>query len=673
MLKINHKQNINRNSQLLNQILKTKNIIFLILFFLQIEPVQAKLVKYDKEQELKTKNSTFKISSGWSYDDEYFKIVSPEGDLTAYLLETPLESNIDELSLKLWQKVDPTFNLKISQKVNPPSKDGWEKTFQIIYETPLKDNNVVLSSIRIFKNTAYCFLLKASNSGLSKRAAQLQIVGDTWHPKEFQKEDLSQITPKKFDTSETVALDKFIQKAMADLSIPGASIAVIQNNKVIYRKGFGVKKQGSRELVTPETLFMIGSTTKPLTTLMLSKLDEEKKLSWNTPINKILPDFKLADSSITDKVLVEHTACACTGMPRRDMEFVLGSLTNSLEDTLKQLQTFKPTTGFGETFQYSNHLVAVGGMVGGQVYNKGTTLFDKYENAMSDLVFKPLEMTNTVVKLSSSKLSNFATPHSRDLKGIMASFPQEIDDMVYAIAPAGSIWSNVDDLSKYVLMELNDGQTVQGKRLFSRDEIIKRRTSRVKVDENTTYGLGLFIEHYKGLEIIGHSGNTMGFTHDLFFLPKYNIGMIIQANAGSVNGFRNSLRQKLIELLFSAKPKSDELLSFSKEFYKKMAQEAKLKISLKPKDVKWLQKTIGTYENADLGKIKIIKNKNRFYIESARLKSQVGTYQEKSGEKMMTMTDAPWSGGLPFRVTNDKKPKIVYIDDQAQYEFTRID
>lgn len=644
-----------------------------MIFFYKLEIAQAKLVKYDQEQEIKTKNSTFKISPGWSYDDEYFKIVSPEGDLTAYLLETPLESNIDELSLKLWQKVDPTFNLKISQKVNPPSKDGWEKTFQITYETPLKDNNVVLSSIRTFKNTAYCLLLKASNSGLSKRAAQLQIVGDTWHPKEFQKEDLSKITPKKFDALETVELTKFIQKAMTDLSIPGASIAVIQNNKVIYRKGFGVKKIGSHELVTPETLFMIGSTTKPLTTLMLSKLDEQKKLSWNTPINKILPDFKLADPSITNKVLVEHAACACTGMPRRDMEFVIGSLTNNLEDTLKQLQTFKPTTGFGETFQYSNHLVAVGGMVGGQVYNKGTTLFDKYENAMNDLVFKPLEMTSTVVKLSSSKLSNFATPHSRNLNGIMASFPQKTDDMIYAVAPAGSVWSNIDDLSKYLLMELNDGQSVDGKRLFSKDEIIKRRTSGVKVDENTKYGLGLFIENHKGLEIIGHGGNTMGFTHDLFFLPKHNIGMIIQSNAGGVNGFRNSLRQKLIEMLFGAKPKSEELLSFSKEFYKKMAHETKLKISTKSKDVKWLQKTIGIYENADLGRIKIIKNKNSFYIESDRLKSQIGTYQEKSGEKMLTMTDAPWSGGLPFRVTNDKKPKIVYIDDQVQYEFTKIE
>lgn len=573
---------------------------------------------------------------------------------------------------KLWKQVNPKFALKVLQKINPPAKDGWESTSQIIYDTPSSENRTVLASIRVFKKTAFIMLLDSSNAGLSKRASQLQIIGDTWHPKELQKEDLSQVTINKFDDSDAQELDKFIKKAMTDLSIPGASVALIQNNKVIYRKGFGVKKIGESDAVNPETLFMIGSTTKPLTTLMLAKLDEQKKLSWETPINKILPDFKLAEQSVTDKVLVEHTACACTGMPRRDLEFVLGSLTNTLEDTLKQLQVFKPTTGFGETFQYSNHLVAVGGMVGGQAYNKGQSLFDKYQNAMNDLVFQPLEMNNTVVKLDTSKSTNFSSPHSRNLNGLMTSFPQKIDDMVYPVAPAGSIWSNIDDLSKYLLMELNEGKSVNGKTLFSRDEIIKRRTSGVKIDETTTYGLGLFLEKNKGIDIIGHGGNTMGFTHDMFFFPKYGVGVVIQANAGSVNGFRNSIKQKVLELLFNAKPKSDELLDFSKGFYQKMAQEASSKISTKNKDTKWIQKLVGTYANKDLGKITISKVGNDFYIESARWKSQLGDYKENSKDKIMTMIDAPWSGGMPLRASKDKIPKLIFDDEQAKYEFNRV-
>lgn len=649
------------------------NILAAALVFCILNSAVAAVTKYDKESVINLGNNTqFKISAGWSFDDGKRKLISPEGDLTAYLLEKPFKGEIESLSLNAWKGVTSTFDYKILQKVSPPAKDGWEQGHQLIYETSVKDNKTVLTSIRVFKGTAYIILLDSSNAGLSKRAAQLQIVGDTWRPNEMRKEDLSQSKIKVFSKNESKQMDIFITKAMKELSLPGASVAIVQNGETVYRKSFGVKQLGKTEKVTPETLFMIGSTTKPLTTLMLSKLVEDGKLSWETPIVKALPSFALADKEITSKFLVKHTACACTGMPRRDMEFVFGSLSNSVEDTIQQMRVLKPTTGFGETFQYSNHLVAVGGLLGANVYNKGTDLFNKYENAMSDLVFKPLGMNSTRVRPTEQDIKNLASPHSRGFDSKMTSFPQKIDDMVYPVAPAGSVWSNIDDLSKYLLMELRKGKSADGKTLFSEEQILKRRSPGVKVDETTSYGLGLFLENNKGIEILGHGGNTLGFTHDMFFLPNYNVGMIVQTNAGSVNGFRNSLKQKLLELLLGASHKSDEMLSFSKNMYKQMGDKARERISTKPNDVKWISEYVGSYDNKDLGKVTISKEKNGYIFRTGRWESNIGSAKEQSGERLLAFTSAPWSGGSELRVEKGAIRKLILDDEQVKYEFSEI-
>jgi hypothetical protein len=304
--------------------------------------------KYEKETVIEfSSTSKFKISAGWSFDDSTKKLTSPEGDLFVYLVETKAEIDLEKQSLTEWRKIKPDFSFSVLQKVSPPAKDGWDKTMQVIYEVPAKENRTVLTAIKVFKGTAYILLLDSSNAGLSKRASQLQIVGDTWHPADLQKEDLSKNKLKKFTDQSKKEMDSFILQAMKELDIPGASVAIVQDGKEIYRKGFGIKKLGSNEKVTPQTLFMIGSTTKPLTTLMLSSLVEKQKIKWDTPIKTALPSFELHDPKVTSQFLIEHTACACTGMPRRDMEFVFGSLSKSAEDTMNQLHTMKPTTGFG--------------------------------------------------------------------------------------------------------------------------------------------------------------------------------------------------------------------------------------------------------------------------------------------------------------------------------------
>lgn len=644
---------------------------FASLLFISAMPASAAAVKYSKETELSfPAKSKFKVSAGWSCDSATQKLVTPENDLTIYLRTSPfVKGNALALSQSAWKTAKKDFKLKVFVANSPPARDGWEEIHQVEYDVPARENRVVLSIIRVFKGTAYIMLIDGAKAAVDKRGAQIQIVADTWRPFDMKKEDLSARKPKKFTEQDERAMDDFVTDALRRLDIPGAAIAILQDGKIVYRKGFGVKKLGAPDKVTPETLFMIGSTTKPLTTLMLSKLVEQGKLSWDAPVKKALPDFALSDSDITTKVLVKHTACACTGMPRRDMEEVFGSKITSLEDTLAQLRTMKPTSGFGETFQYSNQLVAVGGLTGANVYGKGNDLFSKYENAMNDLVFKPLQMSSTRVRPKESDQNNMASPHAANYDNKTEPFPLSVEDMLYVIAPAGSIWSNIDDLSKYVMMELANGKNENGQQLFSAEQLQKRRTPGVKVDDDTRYGLGLFIENDKGATIVHHAGNTMGFTSHMLFLPGKGVGMAILTNAGGANAFRKAARQKLLEIFLAAKPAAAEIVTFAVKSRQELNNKQKERVSIKPADLAWIADYVGRYESKDLGPVEIKSEAGgRFLLRTPRWQSELGSEKEPGGEKLLALTSPPWWMG-ELRVVKSPVRKLILDDAQVKYEF----
>ncbi len=130
---------------------------------------------------------------------------------------------------------------------------------------------------------------------------------------------------------------------------------------------------------------MIGSSTKPLTTLMMARLIDQGKFAWTTPVRDLLPDFELGDPDITRKLEMRHTVCACTGMPRRDVDFVFRFEGISPEQRLLEMRTMRPTTGFGETFQYSNLLVAAGGYAAAPAFSLAARSKLAYEEAMRDV------------------------------------------------------------------------------------------------------------------------------------------------------------------------------------------------------------------------------------------------------------------------------------------------
>ncbi len=164
-------------------------------------------------------------------------------------------------------------------------------------------------------------------------------------------------------------IKSFVETSMKKLGIPGASLALVDSGRVVFEGGIGVRELGNPTPVDANTLFMAASNTKGMTTLLLVRLVDQKKLRWDQPVTELYPPFKLGDAGTTRQVLVKHLVCACTGLPRQGLEWIFEFKDAGPETTLALLGTMQPTSRFGEVFQYSNLMAAAAGYVGAHLYD----------------------------------------------------------------------------------------------------------------------------------------------------------------------------------------------------------------------------------------------------------------------------------------------------------------
>src|SRR6266850_976756 len=275
------------------------------------------------------------------------------------------------------------------------------------------------------------------------------------------------------------ALVRFIESGQKVVGVPGVAFGVVQDGKVVFADGFGTKELGTSEKPDADTLFMVASNTKAMTTLLLAKLVDEHRLTWQTPVTTLLPSFRLGDTATTQSVLVKHLICACTGMPRQDLEWIFeyGNITPG--SSLSLLGSMQPTSKFGELFQYSNLMAAAAGYTGAHVLYPQMDLGAAYDRAMQSYVFDPLQMNATTFDFKRALSGNHASPHSPDVDGKPAKALTAINDAVIPLRPAGGAWSGVHDMLKYVSMELAEGRLPDGKTYISKEPLLERRAPQV--------------------------------------------------------------------------------------------------------------------------------------------------------------------------------------------------
>jgi CubicO group peptidase (beta-lactamase class C family) len=431
--------------------------------------------------------------------------------------------------------------------------DTIEKLAEKFYEDPATWS-VILAATRA----------KANESSRFRKIydpAQLRLGDILWVPDPDEVEDLlaqeeNRPKPQPF-TAETLAQFRdYIETTRLRYEIPGAAVVIMKGNEIILAEGFGVREVGQNEPVTPETIFPIGSTTKAINSLMIATMADEGLLDWDQPVVDIWPGFTLSDRAHAQQMRLRDLLNMDSGLPRRDLVWSGTDLTaEELVDSLAELPLYN---NVGERYYYNNQVVATGGYIaaiaaGGQ-YGQ---LRQAYVEQMQHRIFEPLAMTSATTDAAIAQANpNQATPHDINLYGQILPTPYHVDT---SITPAGGVYANALDMARFLAVQMNEGVTPEGKRIVSAQNLRETHRPQTPITYQISYGMGWFIEDYRGVEVIWHDGDVLGVKALIGFLPEADLGFVILSNRILGLMFSSGLLYRLVELNYALPPETEEV------------------------------------------------------------------------------------------------------------------
>jgi CubicO group peptidase (beta-lactamase class C family) len=329
------------------------------------------------------------------------------------------------------------------------------------------------------------------------------------------------------------------------IGVPGMAIAIVEDDKVTFAKGFGIRKLGSPETVDADTIFPTGSTGKAFTTADLAILVDEGKLGWDDKVTDRLPGFEMYDAWVTREMTVRDLLVhrSGLGLGAGDLMFVPRSNLSRAE-TVKRLRYIKPATSFRSGFAYDNVLYLVAGYlieaVSGETWEKFT----------ADHLLKPAGMLHSTSDDDARFANaNRAYPHARMDGGLRGVGHQEVlderDVLGKNAAPAGGLAISANDFARWLRIQLGGGKLVDSDaHLFSeksRDEMwkpvtlmpVEPRSGDLKPIEPlfNTYALGWDVRDYRGTRLVWHGGAVLGFLAGVVLIPEKHVGFSITINS----------------------------------------------------------------------------------------------------------------------------------------------
>lgn len=502
------------------------------------------------------RGTSFIVPAGWTHrtDGTVVLLTPPEADGSRVAIVDATADTPDAAVSAAWAalKLSPKFLVA----TDGAPRDGWEQRRFYAYDVP-ENAKRAISAAALRKGTQWTVVLADVDQALAeRRASQMAKISQRLQPAGHVRENFAGRTAHKFDAARLKQVTDFIDTMRRDFEVPGVAIGIVQDGKVVLSQGFGVRTQGKPAKVDGDTRFMIASNTKPLATLMLAKLVDAGKLAWNARAVDVYPAFRLGSAETTDKVLVKHLICACTGVPRQDYEWLFEGEKQTPATVMTTLGIMQPTSGFGELFQYSNPMAAAAGYIGGQIAYPGTELGEGFDRAMDTLVFQPLGMRNTTFDYDHAQTGNFSAPHGYDIDRRVQLMDMGLNNTVRASRPAGAAWSTVNDLLRYVQMEIDKGLLPDGTRYIGEAALLQRREPQVAVGADRHYGMALMVDRSDGVTIVDHGGDMGGFHSNMMWWPEARVGAVILTNADEGVFMRGPFKRRLMELMFDGEPQA---------------------------------------------------------------------------------------------------------------------
>jgi CubicO group peptidase (beta-lactamase class C family) len=616
--------------------------------------------------------ATLTVPSGWSIvtGKNLVILAPPETDTHIAIVDTQAPDASAAVAAA-WAAYKPEAKRPLKLITPRPARDGWDERQGFDYETSPNERAVVAAIALRSGSTWTVLILDGSEPTFEKRGAPASLIIQSLRPKGYQRESFAGRKPQPMDAAHIAQIKTFVETSMQALGIPGASIALVDGGKVVYEGGFGVRELGKPEPVDENTLFMAASNTKGMTTLFLAELVDEKKLRWDQPVTEVFPRFKLGDAETTKRVLVKNLICACTGLPRQDLEWIFNFKNATPQTTFALLGTMQPTSKFGEVFQYSNLMASAAGYIGASLVYPNRELGAAYDDAMQQRIFVPLGMKSTTFDMTSALQGNHASPHGDNVDGKPSLAKMAFNYSILPYRPAGGVWTSADDLIRYVQLELALGKLPDGKQLVSSENLLARRAPQIAVSEDVTYGMGLIVDRSHGVPVVEHGGSLAGYKSNLYFLPDAGIGAVLLTNSDNGGLLLGPFLRRLLEVVFDGKPEAVGDVEAQAASHKAEVAKDRERLVV-PADPALAAHLAKRYASKELGEISVLNKDGVITFDFGVWKSAVASRKNDDGTISFITID-PTNAGFEFVVDERAgKRALVIRDGQHEYIFTEV-
>jgi CubicO group peptidase (beta-lactamase class C family)/pimeloyl-ACP methyl ester carboxylesterase len=403
-------------------------------------------------------------------------------------------------------------------------------------------------------------------------------------------------------------IQKLAEKEIAQGAVPGLAIAVVFQDQVVYAAGFGVRDVSTQEPVNADTVFQLASLSKPIGSTVVAELVGEGKISWDSKISDLDPDFAMYDPWVTREITIRDLYAHRSGLPDHAGD-LLEDLGFPREEVLHRLRYQKPDSSFRSHYAYTNFGLTEGGVAATKAYNM------TWENASEQRLYKPLGMNST-----SSRYTDFVAQANKALGHVQENgkWVQKYKRDPDTESPAGGVSSSVNDLAKWMQLQLADGR-FDGKQIVDEKALLIARSPQMLTGFSPLnglpefYGLGWNINYDReGRLHLGHSGAfALGAATTVQLIPSERLGIVVLTNAYPI-GLAEGLVFTFTDIALYGKAAQDWLAFFKKVF----SDPAALGVSLgtdyskppaSPTPALANNVYIGTYTNNFFGDIEIIE------------------------------------------------------------------
>ncbi|MFL6439634.1 MAG: serine hydrolase [Terriglobales bacterium] len=617
--------------------------------------------------------ATFTVPAGWVIVTGKSLVIlePPETDTHVAIVDSDA-ADAHAAVTEAWSAYKPEAKHPLKIVTPRPARNGWEERQVFDYETSPNERAVVQAIASRAGSAWTVVILDGSEPTFEKRGSPIGLIVQSLRPKGYQRESFTGRKAQPLDGAHIAQLKSFVETSMQQLGIPGASLALIDGGKVVYEGGFGVRELGKPERVDENTVFMAASNTKGMTTLLLAELVDEKTLRWDQPVTEVYPSFKLGDADTTRRVLVKNLICACTGLPRQDLEWIFEFKQATPLSSLALLGTMQPTSKYGEVFQYSNLMAAAAGYVGAHLVYPNMELGKAYDEAMQKKIFDPLGMKSTTFDMARALKGNHASPHGDDIDGKPEVANIAFDYAVMPHRPAGGVWTSAHDLIRYVQLELSQGKLPSGKQLVSSENLLVRRAPQVAVGEDQMYGMGLMVDKTYGVRMVHHGGSMAGYKSDIYFLPDSGIGAVLLTNSDTGGSLLRPFLRRLQEVVFDGKPEAAGDVAAAAARHKAVLAKERERLVV-PAESSSVSKLAARYTSKELGDIYVLKNQGAITFDFGEWKSAVASRKNDDGTTSFITID-PTNEGFEFVVgERSGKRALIIRDGQHEYVFTEAE